>query len=114
MALALKNGDYINENGTLLEVSGQDALLQRVLFKLTARRGSFPFLPELGSRLWELGRIPAGTKKSAAQQFVAEALADENLTVENVTLTPVDDTTMELTAELRWNEKQLHVNLNVS
>ena len=34
--------------GGLAETEGSEALLQNVLFRLTARRGSFPFWPELG------------------------------------------------------------------
>ena len=67
---------------------GREALLEQVLFRLTARRGTFPFLPELGSRLWQLGQLPAARRQSAAEQYVAEALAAEpGLTVEQVILT---------------------------
>lgn len=60
----------------------------RFSFRLTARRGTFPFLPELGSRLWQLGQLPAARRQSAAEQYVAEALAAEpGLTVEQVILT---------------------------
>lgn len=59
MELKLRNGDYVPDGvGGLKRVEGREALLQRVLFKLTARRGAFPFLPELGSRLWQLGKAP--------------------------------------------------------
>ena len=51
--------------------------MEQVLFRLTARRGTFPFLPELGSRLWQLGQLPAARRQSAAEQYVAEALAAE-------------------------------------
>ena len=52
MELMIRNGDYVAEGGNrLCRVGGQEALLQRVLFRLTARRGSFPFWETLGSRL---------------------------------------------------------------
>ena len=55
MALLLKDRDYaLNEAGELATVTGAEALLGEVLFRLTARRESFPFLPELGSRLYLL------------------------------------------------------------
>ena len=114
MALALRDGDYIARDGKLLEVTGQEVLLQRVLYKLTAHRGAFPFLPELGSRLWELGRVPAAARKSAAEQYVTEALAGEDLTVESVTLTPVDESTMAVTVDLSRNDTRLSVTLQVS
>ena len=51
MGLSLREGDYVPDGtGGLRRTRGQEALLERVLFRLTARRGSFPFLPELGSR----------------------------------------------------------------
>ena len=56
MELELRNGDYVSDGaGGLRRLEGDQALLQRVLFRLTARRGQFPFLEELGSRLaWEV------------------------------------------------------------
>ena len=35
--LKLKNGDYVKAGGRLEKAEGREALLQRVLFKLTAR-----------------------------------------------------------------------------
>ena len=53
MELRLEQGDYVpNGAGGFQRLEGAEALLQRVLFRLTARRGQFPFLPELGSRLY--------------------------------------------------------------
>ena len=41
-------GDYIpNGTGGLTALSGGEEVLARVLYRLTARRGAFPFLPEL-------------------------------------------------------------------
>ena len=52
MGLSLRNGDYVPDGtGGLRRTEGREALLEQVLFRLTARRGTFPFLPELGSRL---------------------------------------------------------------
>ena len=60
MELELRNGDYAADGvGGLRRVRGREALLQRVLFRLTARRGAFPFWETLGSRLWALGTLPA-------------------------------------------------------
>ena len=53
----LKDGDFVPDGtGDFCRLEGSEAVLQRVLFKLTARRGSFPFLPELGSQLHRLGQ----------------------------------------------------------
>ena len=55
MELQLKHGDYVSDGaGGVRRVAGNEALLQRVLFRLTARRGTFPFWETLGSQLWKL------------------------------------------------------------
>lgn len=78
MGLSLRNGDYVLDGtGGLRRAEGREALLERVLFRLTARRGTFPFLPELGSRLYQLRRAKPVQWDSMARQYVAEALAGE-------------------------------------
>ena len=116
MELKLQNGDYVADGtGGLQRVSGREELLQRVLYKLTARRGMFPFLEELGSRLWQLGRVGAAQRQSAAEQYVAEALAgEEGLTVESVTLTPCLDGAITVTVELLYSGEMLSVTLELS
>ena len=87
MALRIRDGDYVPGPGGLAETEGSETLLQNVLFRLTARRGSFPFWPELGSRLYQLGRLPVAERQGAAEQYVAEAMAQmPELTVTAVTL----------------------------
>lgn len=88
MELMLRGGDYVPDGrGGFQRAEGTDALLQRVLWKLTVRRGSFPFLPELGSRLYLLPREKPGDRRALARQYVAEALAGEqNLEIDGVTL----------------------------
>ena len=110
--LKLENGDYVKSGNRLRLAEGRDALLQRVLFKLTARRGSFPFLEELGSRLWQLDTFPCQRRQAAAQQFTAEALAEEDLTVESVELEEQGDRTV-LTARLTWEGQALAVTLDI-
>ena len=52
MELKINDRDYVADGmGGLVRVSGWDELLERVLFKLSVRRGSFSLLPELGSRV---------------------------------------------------------------
>lgn len=115
MELMLRDGDYVPDGvGGLRRAGGQEALLQRVLFRLTARRGTFPFWEELGSRLWRLGQIPAAGRQAAAKQYVAEALADEaGLTVEDVALTE-DGGAAALRVELGYEGGTLAVELEVS
>ena len=75
--LRMKNGDYVPKGSGLETVSGSEAVLQRVLLRLTARRGAFPFMESFGSRLWTLGQLKAAERQAAAEQYVAEALAEE-------------------------------------
>ena len=114
MELMLKNGDYVPDGvGGLRRVSGKEELLQRVLFRLTARRGGFPFREDLGSRLWQLGRLPAAQRLSAAEQYVTEALADEaGLAVESVDLTAAGTETAALTVHLTYEGEALSVTLS--
>ena len=116
MGLALRNGDYVPDGtGGLRRAEGQAALLERVLFRLTARRGTFPFLPEMGSRLWQLGQLSAAQRQSAAEQYVAEALAAEpGLTVEQVTLTESGGGRAQVTASMTWRGERLSVTVEVS
>ena len=51
MELRIQNGDYVPDGlGGAVRCQGADALLERVLFRLTARRGGLPLLPRLPSR----------------------------------------------------------------
>lgn len=105
--LKIRNGDYQRKNGTLAVVDGTEGLLQRVLFKLTARRGMFPFQETLGSQLWQLSRVAPSQRQAAATQYVAEALQDEPLTVENVEIRTRADGVLELTAALQSGDQVL-------
>ncbi len=79
------NGDLIpNGAGGFCHVEGSRALIQRVLFKLTVRRGSFPFLPELGSQLHTLSREKPSDRPALCAQYVRQALVGEDVTVTDV------------------------------
>lgn len=78
MELKIKDRDYVADGaGGLVRVSSWDELLERVLFKLSVRRGSFALVPELGSKLHLLWREKGESRATAAKQYAAEALADE-------------------------------------
>ena len=85
MELKIKDRDYVADGmGGLVRVSGWDEFLERVLFKLSVRRGSF----------------------SAAKQYAAEALADEEgLTVTGVELAEKGDV-LNLRVLLRYGEEE--------
>lgn len=113
MALILRDGDYVSDGkGGLVTAEGAAELLDRVLWKLTVKRGSFPFLPELGSRLHLLGRAPVREREALAGQYVAEALGDEEVTVTEVTLVQ-EGTQARLTAHLEYQGEKLTVTVNV-
>lgn len=104
MELFWKNGDYVPDGkGGLARVSGGEELLQRVLFKLTARRGGFPLLPELGSRLYQLPSHKPCEWDMLARQYVSEALAEEEtLRVTEIVVTPRGTgAAVEVTADYR-------------
>ena len=66
----LRDGDYVPKGfGGFTRLYGTQEILARALFRLTCRRGSFPFLPELGSRLQELGREKPSAREAAAKIF---------------------------------------------
>lgn len=114
MDLKLKNGRYLSDGaGGIARVSGGEELLGRVLFRLKARRGAFPLLPNLGSRLYELPRLSPAARQSAAEQAAAEALAEENLTVEGVTLTETE-AGLSVAVRLSAGDETLTAALNVS
>ena len=116
METKLVNGDYVPDGlGGVERLSGADALLGRVLYRLTARRGQFPPLPELGSRLYLLGRETGANRLTAARQYVAEALAPEpGLAVEQVTLTESGGGRAQVTASMTWQGERLSVTVEVS
>lgn len=107
MELMVRNGDYLPDGeGGYRQAQEGEELLQRVLWKLSIPRGSFPFLPELGSELYRLGRSSPIQREGLARQYVTQALADEpNLTVTGVTLE--EDGTMEVA--LDWQGETLVV-----
>ena len=110
MEARLENGDYLPDGrGGFLTAEGDEALLQRALLRLSARRGSFPFLPELGSRLSLLGTRAPAARSLAAERYVTEALAAEALTVEAVRLGEDGS----LTVTLRSGERSYRVETTV-
>ena len=65
----LRDGDYVpNGFGGFTRLYGAQEVLAKALFKLTCRRGSFPFLQDLGSRLYELGRLRPSEREAAAKK----------------------------------------------
>ena len=114
MELQIKNGDYVPDSqGGLVRLEEERALLQRVLFRLSARRGALPFLPELGSRLYLLSREKPAARLSAARQYVAEALAGENVDVGEVILSGGEGGHMEVSVFLTWQGEELEASVTI-
>ena len=80
--LRLEKGDYAL--GGSAPLRGRDAAFADALFRLQCRRGSFPFLPALGSRLWRLGMERRTDRNALARQFCAEALEGTAVQARNV------------------------------
>ena len=110
MSMLLKDRDYAPDgNGGVAVVQDGDELLAEVLFRLTARRDSFPFLPELGSRMHLLRRAKPSEWESLALQYAVEAL--EDLTEVTVTGASVrqESGALQVSVELLWQGTRLAV-----
>lgn len=105
----LSDGDFVpNGAGDFCRVEGSQALIQRVLFKLTARRGAFPFLPRLGSYLYTLGREKESARQALCAQYVRQALEDENVSVTDVVYSRQREQA-QVTVYLQWQGQELEV-----
>ena len=94
MELKIRNGDYIADGiGGEQRADGAEALLERALFRLSVRRGSFPFLPELGSELYRLdeGSLSGAELYAAGEGLDAAAEALEKAVREGVLMTAEDE-----------------------
>ncbi len=108
------DGDYVPDGwGGFETASGQQETVQRILFKLSARRGGFPLLPELGSRLWMLSREKHSELNSAARQYIAEALEGEGLILEDVAIAEKDTGEFELTAVFSQEGEEIPVTMDI-
>lgn len=114
MELKLKNGDYIPDGaGSMVRCEGAEEVLGRVLFRLTARRGGMPFLPNLGSQLYRILHEKPSARLAAAKQYVAQALEEETqVRVTDVKLTDTEKGA-EITVDLLWQGENLSVTTQV-
>lgn len=110
MSLLLNERDYVADgNGGVTVVRDGEAMINEVLFRLTARRESFPFLPELGSRMGQLRREKPSAWETLARQFAAEALAGlDGVTVTGAAVRRERDA-LTVTVELLWQGTALSV-----
>ena len=109
MSLLLKNRDYISDDrGSVASVSGGEALLNEVLFRLTARRGGFPLMPELGSRLHLLRNEKPSERGTLAARYAAEALSGLDVAVTGAAVTAAGDG-LHIRVDLTWQGETLTV-----
>jgi len=115
MELLIRDGDYVPDGtGSFQRLEGAQELLERVIFRLVARRGGMPFLPELGSQLYTLGREKPSERRGLATQYVTQALAQEpGLSVEQVELAERADGRLNLRVHLNWQGERLSVDAAV-
>ena len=109
-------GEYETRDGALRCVTGWEELAQRVVFRLKAHRGGFAPVPELGSRIYQLPRLPKAQRQSAAKLFVREALAPEtSLHIDDIDVSEQADV-MTITVALSSGEEHgtVTVELEVS
>ena len=114
MSLLLKNRDYAADgNGGVAVVRDGEEMVGEVLFRLAARRGSFPFLPGLGSRLHLLRRERPSEWDSLALQYAVEALEDmEGVQVTGAAARREGDG-LRVTVELLWQGTTLPVEVRL-
>lgn len=76
MDTAISNGDFLlDSRNRPISISGIRELFQRVLIKLTVKKGSFIYDKNLGSRLYTLNS-KVNDIKSKAFSIISEALND--------------------------------------
>lgn len=98
----LAAGDYVPDGfGGFVRLEGEQAILGQALFCLQARRGQFPFLPQLGSRLHDIGREKPSARQMTARQYCMEALQELDAEVSDVCLKTDDDGTERLMVTIK-------------
>ena len=114
MELMLRNGDYVPDGlGGFRRQEGREETLSKALFLLTVRRGSFPFLPELGSQLWKLSREKPSARRSAAIGYAQEALEPLDVAVRDAEVTEEAGGTARVAVVLEWNGETETVEVTV-
>ena len=113
MSLKLREGDYVPDGaGGFQTVSGTQQLLEEALFLLTARRGGFSVLPEVGSRLYLLEQEKPSVRENVARAYAQEALEALGITVTEVHITEGDMLQMEI--QMEYEGQTLSVEVAIS
>lgn len=113
MSIQMDRKDYVAEGGSVASVSGGNALLSDVLFRLSARRGGFVLLPEFGSRMNLLRHEKPSARAALARQYAVEALEElTDVEVTDASVTAVGEGLL-VQVELSWHGEPLAVELEV-
>ncbi len=92
MEMKLRDGEYVPDgNGGFERAEEHEELLERALFLLSARRGGFAPMPDVGSRLYTLTKLKRSEREMAAKQFAAEALYGLDLGIGDVSVSETGD-----------------------
>lgn len=109
MRMHMNNGDYLPDGlGGFHRAEGTERILATALFLLTARRGKFSPLPEVGSRLYLLTREKPSRWESVAMSYAQEALEPLGLVVTKAVVTPrAEGLGVEIRGEYQGEEMSL-------
>jgi len=110
--MLIRNGDYVPDGqGSVLSAYGGEAVICDVLFRLSARRGGFPLMPELGSRMHRLRWEKPSARTALARRYAVEALHGlEGVTVTDATVSVVGDR-LWVQVDLLWQGRSLTAEL---
>lgn len=113
MSLKLRDGDYVPDGaGGFQEASGTEDILEQAMFQLTARRGAFSLMPDVGSRLYTLYREKPSVRKTLAIRYAGEALEPLGVTVKDAAVTNEEPMRVEL--ELRYEGTGMDLEVTVN
>ncbi len=114
MDIAIINGNIaLDENGRPRSIDGIEQALQQVRMCLEIKKGSFVFLPSLGSELWKLDSSKPYLQKQA-DMFVREALVSlKSITVKNV-IAVSSGNIIHLTIDIESGGKAGRLEMNVN
>ncbi len=114
MSIQMDQKDYVADGvGSVVSVSGGNALLSDILFRLSARRGGFVLMPEFGSRMHLLRQEKPSAWSALACQYAAEALEElTDVTVTDAAVTAAGNR-LNVRVDLSWHGEPLAVELEV-
>lgn len=110
MRMLIREKDYVPDGaGGFLSCSEDKRLGEEVVFLLTARRGGFSPMPEVGSRLYLLPFEKPSRWQVAAEAYVQEALEGLGLTILGVDVRAGEGMTVEVRLRAGATEQVLEV-----